>query len=637
MKKILIIILITLIVVSNFSYGPKALAQSDSSSNAGGVLGKLKTLGINVFNGMIQIAKLFVFELKTKVFRITTKAGQDNSIGSGEIPANTIEYMVNNSLVEATSKIFITFNSDTGRKTSYISEKIPGKGFVIRLSSVVSEPLKFDYWIILVGGDVAIKDNKQETRFDWTTATTEIKELRTYNTKDFPDPNDPTKRIRIESSGLLHAYTDKGFEDIKTELPNYEFPEGTVLTEQSKEQYLMDLPSWGTAKVEDNGKTVRVYDKKGTPIYRYVNPIVVHEDVAPFEVVSAKDGKKVKDVFDEKEQIGQDEKIVNSDTVDEATFKIKKNKIYFNLPANLKNQYPLKAYDSTDTSATNNGDAFIELSYDTNYGSWANLWSGIPFAGSSYENRALINFTLPSGSGTIVAVKLYARVIQRNNSPIIEVHELTYTGWTELGVTWYKYDGTNNWPGGLDANISATIVASGAAIPWVPWWQSWDIGPGATNPISGLTWGSVINLCLKEGTRNNNYVANYSSRNGSDPPYIEITYTITAPTVTTTAISSITDTTASSGGNVTSDGGATVTARGVCWNTTGTPTITDSKTSDGTGTGVFTSSLTGLDALTKYYVRAYATNETGTSYGSEVNFTTLPGEDFIPPIIIIGD
>jgi uncharacterized protein (TIGR02145 family) len=96
------------------------------------------------------------------------------------------------------------------------------------------------------------------------------------------------------------------------------------------------------------------------------------------------------------------------------------------------------------------------------------------------------------------------------------------------------------------------------------------------------------------------------------------------PTLTTTAVSAITVTTATSGGNVTSDGGAEVTARGVCWGTTSKPTITGSKTSDGKGTGSFTSSITGLTANTLYYVRSYATNSEGTSYGNEVSFTTNP-------------
>ncbi len=95
------------------------------------------------------------------------------------------------------------------------------------------------------------------------------------------------------------------------------------------------------------------------------------------------------------------------------------------------------------------------------------------------------------------------------------------------------------------------------------------------------------------------------------------------PTVTTTSISNITDTTADSGGNVTDDGGVTVIARGVCWSTSQNPTTADSKTTNGTGTGIFTSEITGLSPGTTYYVRAYATNEAGTGYGSEVEFSAL--------------
>jgi len=103
---------------------------------------------------------------------------------------------------------------------------------------------------------------------------------------------------------------------------------------------------------------------------------------------------------------------------------------------------------------------------------------------------------------------------------------------------------------------------------------------------------------------------------------IELT-TLAFPTVTTTAISSIAGTTASSGGNVTNEGDESVTARGVCWNTTGSPTTADSKTSDGSGSGAFVSSITGLTRGVTYYVRAYATSSVGTAYGEEVSFTTL--------------
>ena len=92
--------------------------------------------------------------------------------------------------------------------------------------------------------------------------------------------------------------------------------------------------------------------------------------------------------------------------------------------------------------------------------------------------------------------------------------------------------------------------------------------------------------------------------------------------VTTDDATNIAGASATSGGNVTSDGGATVSARGVCWSTATGPTIADSHTSDGTGTGTFTSSLTGLTTSTTYFVRAYATNVLGTVYGNEVSFTT---------------
>ena len=93
--------------------------------------------------------------------------------------------------------------------------------------------------------------------------------------------------------------------------------------------------------------------------------------------------------------------------------------------------------------------------------------------------------------------------------------------------------------------------------------------------------------------------------------------------VTTTAATSITKTTATTGGNITDQGSSTVLARGVCWSVNSNPTITDNATSDGTGTGIFTSSLVGLTSGLTYHIRAYATNSEGTSYGDDMTFTTL--------------
>jgi hypothetical protein len=105
----------------------------------------------------------------------------------------------------------------------------------------------------------------------------------------------------------------------------------------------------------------------------------------------------------------------------------------------------------------------------------------------------------------------------------------------------------------------------------------------------------------------------------------EVTFTTlpVVPTLTTAAITLITGNSATGGGNVTVGGGADVTARGICFGKNHNPTVSDTKTTNGTGTGAFISALAGLKGHTVYYVRAYATNSAGTGYGPEVTFTTL--------------
>ena len=100
------------------------------------------------------------------------------------------------------------------------------------------------------------------------------------------------------------------------------------------------------------------------------------------------------------------------------------------------------------------------------------------------------------------------------------------------------------------------------------------------------------------------------------------------PEISTIAVTDVTQTTATSGGIISTDDGVTITARGVCWSTSQTPTIADNKTTYRTGSGSFISSITGLTANTRYYVRAYATNSEGTGYGNAMSFITL--ESSIP-------
>lgn len=97
----------------------------------------------------------------------------------------------------------------------------------------------------------------------------------------------------------------------------------------------------------------------------------------------------------------------------------------------------------------------------------------------------------------------------------------------------------------------------------------------------------------------------------------------TYPIVSTNSISNIAQSTATSGGNVTYDGGTTITNKGVCWSTVAPPLLGDNTTSEGSGSGAYTSQITELSSNTNYFVRAYATNSVGTVYGAQFSFITL--------------
>jgi len=175
--------------------------------------------------------------------------------------------------------------------------------------------------------------------------------------------------------------------------------------------------------------------------------------------------------------------------------------------------------------------------------------------------------------------------------------------------------------GNVTADGGATVTARG--ICWSSTNQTPTISDSNISSAGSLGSFSSSITGLTAGTT---YYVNAFATNSIGTAYSSVLSFKTlalAPIITTTELSNITTTTALSGGNITNDGGAPVTARGVCWSTNQNPTITDSKTSDGTGTGIFTSSITNLVAGTNYYFRAYATNSIGTSYGNQVSTKTL--------------
>jgi uncharacterized protein (TIGR02145 family) len=168
--------------------------------------------------------------------------------------------------------------------------------------------------------------------------------------------------------------------------------------------------------------------------------------------------------------------------------------------------------------------------------------------------------------------------------------------------------------------LSRGVCWSTAAAPTISGSHTSDgAGTGAfPSDMTGLLSGTLY------------HVRAYATNEAGTSYGNELTLTtimVQMPTVTTASVTSVTAFSASSGGNVTDAGNGTISARGVCWGTTSGPTISGSHSTDGTGTGSFTSSLTGLTGSTTYYVRAYATNSAGTSYGAETFFRTWAATD----------
>ncbi len=178
------------------------------------------------------------------------------------------------------------------------------------------------------------------------------------------------------------------------------------------------------------------------------------------------------------------------------------------------------------------------------------------------------------------------------------------------------------------AYLNGTVNPNGLATTWYFQWGT-TTSYGNTTTITSAGSGTVaVNASAKLSNLTPGVMIHYRlvGQNTDGTTYgNDLTFTPGAASVTTAAVTLITTSSAVSGGNVVSDGGTEVTARGVCWSTTTNPTISNNHTSDGTGTGIFISTIPGLSANTTYHVRAYATNANGTFYGEDLTFTTLCG------------
>ena len=237
------------------------------------------------------------------------------------------------------------------------------------------------------------------------------------------------------------------------------------------------------------------------------------------------------------------------------------------------------------------------------------------------------SFNFPVGNTALNAVNISNKNTKNDQFTVNEVDNVYVNGTSGSTVSFPRINRTWNI-GKVDGKLG--VESDDASMVGVDLQMNWNSGAESVGGISnyklihhnGTSWefatSGVSSSLGSTAISHNGYVGSYSPFSISGPAII--------PALTSTAVSSIRSTTASSGGTISDNGGAAITANGVCYSTTSSPTISDSKTTDAIGnpeTTPFVSSLTGLTPNTTYFVRAYATNSAGTAYGNEISFTTL--------------
>ena len=221
----------------------------------------------------------------------------------------------------------------------------------------------------------------------------------------------------------------------------------------------------------------------------------------------------------------------------------------------------------------------------------------------------------------------YCRTYFTNPTGTYYGNELMFQ--TNIGPVLLNSEGVTNIKA-FSADVYSDIYTNGGA-EITARGVCWSTNPNPTIADSKTEEGSGLggfSSSLTGLTKDTTYnVRSYATNEAGTTYGEQVAFTTQDGIVSfaTTSISNIRMSSATIAGNITDDGGEAITARGVCWSTNPNPTIADSKTENGTGTGSFTSNLTGLAKDTTYNLRSYATNEAGTTYGEQVAFTTQDG------------
>ncbi|MBK7629084.1 MAG: DUF1566 domain-containing protein [Bacteroidales bacterium] len=275
---------------------------------------------------------------------------------------------------------------------------------------------------------------------------------------------------------------------------------------------------------------------------------------------------------------------------------------------------------SYNTDATNeSGFTAIPGGYRVTDGNFMNLgaigywWSSTDFSGSSSWGRLILHINTMVSSN-------YFNKVSGFSVRCLQGETVVLPGIMTTNPTVYNTSVSTG--GNLLTTGGGVITDMGVC---------WSTSPNVTissgsKSSAGTTALGFFTIPIPSLTPLTTYYIKAYATNSAGTGYgVEFSFTTGdgLPSVSTTSISGISNTSASSGGTITTLGNVSANTRGVCWSTTTNPTIANSKTTDGSGAGIFTSSITGLSANTTYYVRAYATNIVGTAYGNEISFTTL--------------
>jgi hypothetical protein len=192
--------------------------------------------------------------------------------------------------------------------------------------------------------------------------------------------------------------------------------------------------------------------------------------------------------------------------------------------------------------------------------------------------------------------------------------------------------------------VSATLISLGGATTVTEYGHCWSVSPYPVISNNKTSLGSTnapksFTSALTGLNANTPYYVRAYAVNSAGTGYGEqISFTTarntTLPTVSTVSYSNVTHNSATVSGTVSDDGGAGVTERGICYSTSSSPTASLTGIINGSGTGSFNCTLTGLSAGTTYYVRAYAINSVGMAYGEQISFTTA--KNITVPVVETG-